>query len=115
MQEAKTCIEDEKAFRIVSVASPKAAIRGQKWSTRLKQALSRRGGQPRPLLPLCHNDGEGDSSQSKDSDTERLLGFDGAWDSRRCQGDEVNSKVIRFSEYHKNHSVLLFKVVKDPC
>ncbi|ROW11273.1 hypothetical protein VMCG_01362 [Cytospora schulzeri] len=92
VQEPVTRVEDEKALISVSEASS-MTIRGQRWSTRLKQAFSRRNdsaGQSRTLLPLCHDVGEGGSSQFEDSETARLLGFEGTWDTRRRQGGEVD-------------------------
>jgi hypothetical protein len=88
-----------------AVSSTTATTRGRRWSTRLRQAFSRRGGgggggcggQPRTILPLCYKGGGGGGGggpgqQPEDSETGRLLGFvDGAWDGcRRRQGLEVD-------------------------
>ncbi|KUI66971.1 hypothetical protein VM1G_02002 [Cytospora mali] len=90
MQEVETCSNDDDVALVPVCAASSTTMRGQKWSTRLKQAFSRRSGQPRTLLPLCHDGEEGGSSQSEDSETERLLRLDGTWDSRRRQGGELD-------------------------
>ncbi|KUI57189.1 hypothetical protein VP1G_04532 [Cytospora mali] len=76
IQEVETCANDDERALVPVCAASSTTMRGQKWSTRLKQAFSRRSGQPRSLLPLCHDGEEGSSSQSEDSETERLLGSD---------------------------------------
>ncbi|ROW17956.1 hypothetical protein VPNG_00275 [Cytospora leucostoma] len=87
VQETEALDEDEKALCPVPAASA-VTMRGQRWSTKLKQAFSRRSSQSRAVLPVCR-DGSGDGALER-SETVRLLGFDGAWDARRHQQDEVN-------------------------
>lgn len=87
------CESNEEEFVSMSDTSllTTTATRGQRLSTRLKQAFSRWGDQPQYLLPLCHDGGEAGSSQPEDSETGRLLSFDSTWNSRRRrQGVEID-------------------------
>lgn len=93
-QDTVACEKDEGAFVIASglpsTTTMSSSKRGQRVSTRLKQAFSRRTGQPRGLLPLYHDGGDDGSRQSEDSETERLLGCDDIWDDRPRQGVEMD-------------------------
>lgn len=86
-QETGASDEDDKVL-YPAPATSAVTMRGQRWSSKLKQALSRRSGPPRDALPLCRDD-SGDCDLGR-SETVRLIGLDGGWGARRHQQDEVN-------------------------